>query len=35
MREFLEEHQEKRAEAAELLEDLDIDLETTRVGADL
>jgi tryptophanyl-tRNA synthetase len=35
MREFLEDHQEKREEAAELLEDLDIDLETTRVGADL
>ncbi|MFC5133837.1 MULTISPECIES: tryptophan--tRNA ligase [Haloferacaceae] len=32
MREFLEEHQEKRAEAEELLEDLDIDLDSDRRG---
>jgi tryptophanyl-tRNA synthetase len=35
MREFLEDHQEKREEAAELLDDLDIDVETTRVGSEL
>ena len=32
MREFLEEHQEKRAEAEELLDDLDIDLDSDRRG---
>ena len=32
MEEFLEEHQEKRAEAAELIEDLDIELESPRQG---
>jgi len=32
MREFLEDHQEKRAEAEELLEDLDISLESSRRG---
>ncbi|MEF8801480.1 MAG: tryptophan--tRNA ligase [Halolamina sp.] len=32
MRAFLEDHQEKREEAAELLEDLDIDLDTDRRG---
>ncbi|MFC4359855.1 tryptophan--tRNA ligase [Halobium salinum] len=32
MREFLEEHQEKREEAAELLDDLDIDLDAARRG---
>ena len=34
MREFLANHQEKREEAEALLEDLDLDLETTRVGSD-
>ena len=32
MREFLEDHQEKRAEAEELLDDLDIDLDSDRRG---
>ncbi|WP_254832646.1 tryptophan--tRNA ligase [Haloglomus salinum] len=32
MREFLDEHQEKREEAAELLEELDIELESPRKG---
>ena len=32
MKEFLEDHQEKRAEAEELLEDLDISLESSRRG---
>jgi tryptophanyl-tRNA synthetase len=32
MREFLEDHQEKRAEAEELLDDLDISLESSRRG---
>jgi len=32
MREFLEEHQEKRAEAEALLDDLDLSVETDRVG---
>jgi tryptophanyl-tRNA synthetase len=35
MRSFLEDHQEKREEAAELLAELDVDLETTRVGSEL
>jgi tryptophanyl-tRNA synthetase len=32
MRDFLADHQEKREEAAALLDDLDFDLETDRVG---
>jgi tryptophanyl-tRNA synthetase len=32
MREFLAEHQEKRAEAEVVLEDLDIDLDSDRRG---
>jgi tryptophanyl-tRNA synthetase len=32
MREFLADHQEKREEAAELLADLDISLESSRRG---
>ena len=32
MREFLEDHQEKREEAEALLEDLDISLESSRRG---
>ena len=35
MREFLEEHQEKREEAKALLADLDIEIETDRVGDEL
>jgi tryptophanyl-tRNA synthetase len=32
MKEFLREHQEKREEAKELLDDLDIDLDSKRRG---
>jgi tryptophanyl-tRNA synthetase len=32
MRAFLEEHQEKRAEVEDLLDDLDLDVETDRTG---
>jgi tryptophanyl-tRNA synthetase len=35
MKQFLEDHQEKREEAAELLDGLDIEVETTRVGSEL
>jgi tryptophanyl-tRNA synthetase len=35
MREFLEDHQEKRAEAEDLLADIGLDVETDRVGDEL